>query len=172
MLEYQKYFKMEKLILNPEPPIHYQIEFGFFEKISKTFLNMAFKVSKGINLLETNFDLVEKEITANLFRQGKEVVPVVFSAKIQICAAIQGNFIEEKGTIPVDHKIILREEAKHYVGGKILERHEVLKILNNDIKKLGEFSGNAKGFLVENQVLPFHDGTLYIERKQKSLLLS
>lgn len=164
---------MEYVIkLNPDGTVGKAINVKFYNHITKSIGNETFKVDVDINPLILDFKIYEKKIVENIMAQNKvmsltrtDLDVTIFSFEVVTVAVAHGT---------VNGEVIIFAEPfanspTYYVGGRLMERHEVLSHLKGDLTKLKSLPEGYKGITncVPSAIFPFNEKeNIFIERSK------
>lgn len=169
---------MKKITFNPNGITATQLLVIYHDLATEQNGKMLFPTEEGVDLEKLDYDSIEKEINksisndlTNAFSIGITHEARIVGVKIQTW--VTANGVDELNN-PITLQAMLQDSETIYIGGKVLERHEMLSAFNGRMDILQQYPPNVKGVktIVPGKIFPFIEGkNHHIARKEKVSLL-
>lgn len=169
---------MHTVTAKPEGSVGKAINFHYYNPFSATSAmgTQPFQINTDTDVLTMDFKEYEKLISDSL----KEVNPTlaiaypsfdvtIFAFEVILAAIVEGTINGENVvfTQPIE------QSTTYFVGGRLLERDEVLREFNGDLQKIKTLPQGYKGVknCVPNLVFPFKEGKNVLIPREKLVLV-
>jgi hypothetical protein len=140
---------------------------------------MLFSTEEGVDLEKLDYDSIEQKINESIsndqtqpFSFGTKNNARIIGVKVQIWVTANGF---DEFNNPIILQAMIQDSEIIYVGGRVLERHEMLSAFNGRLDLLQQYPKDVKGIItvVPDKIFPFIEGkNQNIGRKQKISLLA
>ena len=173
---------MKKATFNTGGTVLYKVLFLYYEFKSAKQGQIVFELEKDKLIKDYDFDAYEQEINNRLENDEKNPLPFGISPEVTIYALRIQEHVMASGVIQkegekdnqVTLSAMIADSPAIYLGGKILERHEILKAFNNDLRILAKFPAATKGIItcIPGHIFPYkEEHNDFIVRAAKSELI-
>ncbi len=161
---------MKTLIADPNGSFKKALMVEYYIKATKKVETSNILLEEEENPEDMDFDALEKEIIKTT-EKAPGTILTIFCYRIITLAVIKVILTEGERELPIELSKAIEQSERQFVGGTVLERHEIFKIYNWDLIKIQKFPEGIKGIqTISETIFPFIPGKTVLIKRDKLVL--